>query len=248
MFIKGILFFFFWQLKSRGCKFAGNPTQNGHVTENDAPPKEHVEKVNGVHNGDVQKGADSPYAKIHGHTAAEATNVREHGTGIEAQMPKLRHSDYYTEPSIQELAAKERAEPGFCSRVKDFVVGRHSYGSIKFFGETDVRRLDVEAIVQLNNREVIVYMDETRKPPVGHGLNKPAEVTLLNIKCINKKTGKQHTEGAMVEKYKELLLKKTREQGAEFLSYDAVKGEWKFKVKHFSRYEFVKMDEDNSKS
>jgi hypothetical protein len=38
--------------------------------------------------------------------------------------PKLRHSDYFTEPRIQELAAKERAEPGYCRRVVDFVVGR----------------------------------------------------------------------------------------------------------------------------
>jgi hypothetical protein len=39
-------------------------------------------------------------------------------------MPILHHSDYFTEPRIQELAAKERAEPGYCRRVVDFVVGR----------------------------------------------------------------------------------------------------------------------------
>lgn len=158
-------------------------------------------------------------------------------------MPKLRHSDYYTEPKIQELAAKERAEPGFCRHVKDFVVGRHGYGSIKFFGETDVRRLDLESIVQFNNREVIVYLDESKKPPCGQGLNKPAEVTILNIKCVDKQTGHQYTEGPKVEKYKELLRKKTEAQGAEFVSYDPVKGEWKFRVEHFSRYNMEDNDE-----
>lgn len=39
-------------------------------------------------------------------------------------MPKLRHSDYFTDPKVQELAALERADIGYCRRVKDFVVGR----------------------------------------------------------------------------------------------------------------------------
>ncbi|XP_058106595.1 uncharacterized protein LOC131249867 [Magnolia sinica] len=36
-------------------------------------------------------------------------------------------------------------------------------------------------------------------------------------------------EGPKVEKYKEMLMKKTQDQGARFISYDPVKGEWKFK-------------------
>ncbi|KAI3935028.1 hypothetical protein MKW98_009947 [Papaver atlanticum] len=135
-------------------------------------------------------------------------------------IPKLCHSDYYTEPRIQELAAKERAKPGFCGRVKDFIVGRNGFGSIKFAGETDVRNLDLESLVQFNNREVIVYLDDSKKPPVGQGLNKAAVVTLLNIKCFDKKTGQQCIEGVRVSKYKEMLMKKTVDQGAEFVSYE----------------------------
>ncbi|KAI7725998.1 hypothetical protein M8C21_015253, partial [Ambrosia artemisiifolia] len=146
---------------------------------------------------------------------------------------KLKQPDYYTLPQISELEAKERAEPGYCSRVKDFVVGRHGYGSIKFLGETDVRKVDIETIVQFNNREVIVYMDESKKPPVGEGLNKAAEITLLNIKCFDKKTGMQHTDGSKINKYTEMLKKKADAQGAEFMSYDPVEGEWKFRVQHF---------------
>jgi nuclear pore complex protein Nup98-Nup96 len=190
------------------------------------------QKPNGVHDDhSVQKG-DS-YMTLSGHRAGEAAIVYEHGADIEALMPKLRRSDYYTQPRIQELAAKERAEPGFCRHVKDFVVGRHGYGSIKFLGETDVRRLDLEALVQFNNREVIVYMDDSKKPPIGQGLNKPAEVTLLNIKCFDKKTGQQYTEGPKIEKYREMLKRKAEDQGAEFVSYDPIKGEWKFRVNHF---------------
>ncbi|GAB2279776.1 hypothetical protein Dimus_014415 [Dionaea muscipula] len=199
---------------------------------------------NGTRDGVANpKGGDS-YISLNGHRAGEAAIVYEHGADIEAMMPKLRHSDYYTEPRIQELAAKERAHPGFCRHVKNFVVGRHGFGSIVFLGETDVRRLDLESLVQFNHREVIVYMDESKKPPVGQGLNKPAEVTLLNIKCHDKKTGFQYTEGPKIEKYKEMLKKKAEDQGAEFVSYDAVAGEWKFRVNHFSKYNLGDEDGD----
>ncbi|KAK9070735.1 hypothetical protein SSX86_011137 [Deinandra increscens subsp. villosa] len=146
---------------------------------------------------------------------------------------KLQQPDYYTQPQISELEAKERADPGFCRRVRDFVVGRHGYGSIKFLGETDVRKVDIEALVQFNNREVIVYVDDSKKPPVGEGLNKAAEITLLNIKCIDKKSGMQYTDGSKISKYAEMLKKKAAAQGAEFMSYDPVEGEWKFRVEHF---------------
>ncbi|XP_021900313.1 nuclear pore complex protein NUP98A isoform X2 [Carica papaya] len=225
---------------------AGNkdkhPVEDGAVAF--VHPIKMNQKLNGVHD-DHPPQKENSYMTLSGHRAGEAAIVYEHGADIEALMPKLRRSDYYTEPKIQELAAKERAEPGFCRRVSDFVVGRHGYGSIKFTGDTDVRRLDLESLVQFNNREVIVYMDDSKKPPVGQGLNKPAEVTLLNIKCFDKKTGQQYTEGPKVEKYKEMLKRKAEEQGAEYVSYDPIKGEWKFRVKHFSKY---KVDDDGDDS
>jgi nuclear pore complex protein Nup98-Nup96 len=153
--------------------------------------------------------------------------------------PNLSKGDYFTEPSLEELAAKERAEPGYCCRVRDFVVGRQGYGSIKFLGETDVRGLDLESVVEFNNREVAVYKDESKKPPVGEGLNRPAVVTMLNIKCRSRKTGETYTDGPKLDRYKEILVKKGQEQGAEFVSFDNVKGELKFKVKHFSSYGFA---------
>ncbi|CAH9106522.1 unnamed protein product [Cuscuta europaea] len=227
-----------------------NGTENGSSSKETTYPLKTNHKPNGVPEGGAstatQKGGSSSIT-LTGHRAGEAAIVYEHGADIEALMPKLRHPDYYTEPRIQELAAKERAEPGFCRHVKDFVVGRHGFGSIRFIGETDVRRLDLESIIQFNNREVIVYMDETKKPPVGQGLNKQAEVTLLNIKCFDKKTGQNYTDGPRVDKYKEMLKRKAEDQGAEFVSFDASKGEWKFKVKHFSKY-WLGDDEDEETS
>ncbi|CAM6098075.1 unnamed protein product [Calypogeia fissa] len=207
-----------------------------------SPPLKPGSKMNGVREEHNHRG--NGYISITGHRAGEAAIAYEHGADIEALMPKLRHSDYFTEPRIQELAAKERAEPGYCRRVHDFVVGRRGYGSVKFLGDTDVRRLDLEGIIQFNKCEVLVYMDESKKPPAGQGLNKPAEVTLLNVKSVDKKTGQHFTEGPEIEKFEKRLKRKTEEQGAEFISFDAVKGEWKFQVKHFSRYGLDDSDEE----
>ncbi|KAI5075360.1 hypothetical protein GOP47_0009436 [Adiantum capillus-veneris] len=192
--------------------------------------------TNGTHVEHTHRG--NGYMSITGHRAGEAAVAYEHGADIEALMPKLRHSDYYVKPRVQELAAKERAEPGYCRRVKGFEVGRQGYGLVRFLGETDVRGLDLESIIQFNRCEVLVYMDETKKPPPGVGLNKPAEITLLNVKYIDKKSGQHLSEGPEVEKFEKKLKKKTEEQGAEFISYDAVKGEWTFRVLHFSKYGF----------
>ncbi|KAL7237773.1 hypothetical protein ACSBR2_003969 [Camellia fascicularis] len=195
-------------------------------------------KPNDAHNYNVSHKGSSLHIKTTGCKASEATILKENVANVEPLMPQLARSEYYTKPQILELAVKERAEPGFCSHVKDFVVGRHGYGNIKFLGETDVQKLDLDSLVQFNTREVVVYMDEKKKPPVGQGLNKAAEVTLYNVKCIDKKTGKEYINGPNVDKYRRMLIKKATEQGAEFVSYDPAEGEWKFRVKHFSQYKF----------
>ncbi|KAK3030381.1 hypothetical protein RJ639_038909 [Escallonia herrerae] len=183
-----------------------------------------------------KEGASSAEGNLKSNLMREDNSTQEtdlHTSVDYKLMPKLRHPDYYTEPRIQELAEKERAEPGFCCRVKDFVVGRHGYGSIKFLGETDVRKLDIESHVHFNAREVVVYMDKCKKSQVGQGLNKPAVVTLLNVKCIDKRTGKQYVDGPVVDKYREMLIKEAADKGGEFVSYDPAEGVWKFMVQHF---------------
>src|ERR1044072_8604748 len=119
----------------------GTAAENGYVKE----PVQHVttkQASNGSNEDHSPQKADM-YETLSGHRAGEAAFVYEHGADVEALLPKLRRSDYYTVPRINELAARERAEPGFCSHVKDFVVGRKGFGSIRFLGETDVDRKSV---------------------------------------------------------------------------------------------------------
>ncbi|KAG5249766.1 PRECOCIOUS family protein [Salix suchowensis] len=158
---------------------------------------------------------------------------------VEALLPTMRSVDYYMEPCLMDLAAREVADPGYCSRVLDFTVGRFGYGRVKFLGKTDVRRLNLDQIVKFNRHEVVVYEDENAKPMVGQGLNKPAEVSLtLKLKLLDFNKGQ-------INEVVERLRESMERQGAEFISYDPVIGEWKFLVCHFSRFGLSGDDEED---
>ncbi|XP_022849973.1 nuclear pore complex protein NUP96 [Olea europaea var. sylvestris] len=159
---------------------------------------------------------------------------------IEDSLPILQSSDYYTEPCLSELSAREFMNPGFCSRVQDFIVGRVGYGCVKFIGETDVRWLNLDQIIKFNRGEIVLYEDESSKPVVGQGLNKPAEVTLfLRVKSLNPCNEDWLKE--VVGKLKH----KTESQGAKLISFDPINSEWKFSVPHFSKFGLSEDDEED---
>merc|ERR1719158_1780946 len=112
-------------------------------------------------------------------------------------------------------------------RVENFEVRHKKHGRIVFQGTTDLRGLDLDQLIVFGNRTVDVYPDESVKPPMGQGLNKPARITLCDIF-----PGKN----ASAEQVADKLRRFTAKQDAEFLSYSAPEGEWSFRVEHFSRY------------
>ncbi|KAL5576099.1 hypothetical protein UlMin_017798 [Ulmus minor] len=158
---------------------------------------------------------------------------------IEASLPTLSSPEYYIEPCFDELVIRELMDPGYCSQVSDFTVGRCGYGSVRFIGETDVRWLDLDNIVKFHRHEVVVYEDESVKPVVGQGLNKIAEVTLV-LKLTSLDVG-EWRNGSILEK----LRQSTEKQGAHFISFDPANGEWKFLVPHFSRFGLSDDDEED---
>ncbi|WOL00606.1 nuclear pore complex protein [Canna indica] len=158
---------------------------------------------------------------------------------IDSLLPTLHSSDYYTKPSFDELAAREIVDAGYCSKVPDFTVGRVGYGNIKFLGNTDVRWLNLDEIVKFEKHSVVVYDNEAQKPPVGQGLNKTAEVTLIL------QLGKLDLHSLDSARCSGILKKSADRQGAQFISFDLSSGKWIFLVHHFSRFGLEDEEEDD---
>ena len=99
----------------------------------------------------------------------------------------LKRAGYYTIPRYSEIVKMLDAE-GNCN-VENFTIGRENYGNIFFPGVTNVAGLNLDEIVFIRNKEVIVYPDERGKPEVGKGLNKKADITLDKVWPVIKSRG-----------------------------------------------------------
>jgi hypothetical protein len=137
-------------------------------------------------------------------------------------LPKLTTTGYSLQPSNIELA---RMTTDQLQNVANFTV-MNQHGQIEFEGLTDVTRLDIDQILQIEASSVCVYPDnsEVTKPKLGKGLNKPAKVTLYN--CKPKKA-------TPVEEFLAKIKKYCDDRDCEFISYTATSGTWVFRVKHF---------------
>ena len=78
-------------------------------------------------------------------------------------------------------------------------------------------------------------MDDAQKPPIGEGLNCPAEIALTGIFKIDKATKKPTTDTGALSKFKQKLKSLAASQNAQFVDYKPDKGVWRFRVDHFSR-------------
>lgn len=86
--------------------------------------------------------------------------AKDHPCGIICTRP-----EYYTLPSLEELP-QYLDEHGACI-VKGFTVGRKGYGNVYFPDEMDISGLNIDELVHFRYREINVYPDDSKKPPVG---------------------------------------------------------------------------------
>lgn len=77
--------------------------------------------------------------------------------------------------------------------------------------------------------------DGPKKPDLGDGLNKPAEITLYKI-FKRDQNGEPTKNPAEQQKFFKKLQHTATKQNTEFINYDADRGIWKFRVDHFSRF------------
>ena len=147
-----------------------------------------------------------------------------------ARVPKVVAPDdevadggYYTSPPMTVVAST--------ASVPNFIVGRKGYGTISFKSPvdlTDVASLSIlREIVEITRGTVTVYPDESKKPPLGKGLNVPALVTLENVQPPPDFEGDEFIEELRVR------------PDTEFVSYNVETGEYVFNVEHFSTYSAI---------
>lgn len=137
---------------------------------------------------------------------------------------------------LKKMSSKELAH------VKNFSVYRPNIGKIEWDGETDVRGLDLDLIVNIEKRGVEVYDSDDAallKPAMGYGLNKSAIIYLDDI---------YPPEGSTLQKrnlFTDKLRKICEKSGSEFIDYSLASGQWIFRVQHFSRYGLDDSDEED---
>lgn len=155
---------------------------------------------------------------------------------------------YYTIPSMDDLKSY-LAEDGSCV-VPNFTVGREGYGNVYFGKEIDVAGLNLDEIVHFRNKEIIVYPDDDNKPPIGHGLNREAQVTLDQVWPLDK-TKHEPIKDAnrLAEMDWEAKLRRVCDKNeTRFIEYRPETGSWVFRVKHFSKYGLNDSDEEDEEN
>mmetsp|Transcript_31624 Transcript_31624/g.72173 ORF Transcript_31624/g.72173 Transcript_31624/m.72173 type:complete len:472 (-) Transcript_31624:73-1488(-) len=136
-------------------------------------------------------------------------------------VPRLARPGYSCKPSIQELSLMTEAE---LSKVDSFEIHRESYGWVRWEGLTDLRHMDLDAVVSIESRQLIMYPLGS-VPPVGHGLNKQAVVCLIVTPTATMQ--KQRTRAEIQALVREL----TESLGGQLLSYDMK--HWIFRMMRF---------------
>lgn len=125
------------------------------------------------------------------------------------QIAKLESKKFTTFPEFVVLCRMTEEE---LKNVKDFSV-ENEHGKIVFDGYTDVRKLDIDSIITIKAKEVVLYPDESTKPEVGMGLNKPATVALY--KCFPNNNDVRNKGAA----FKKRLEKASSKQNVMLLYY-----------------------------
>lgn len=163
----------------------------------------------------------------------------DHPTGI-----ILRRVGYFTIPPLNELCSY-LSEDGTCV-INNFTVGREGYGNVYFDERMDVANLNLDEIVYFRNREVIIYPIDDKKPPVGTGLNRRAQVTLDQVWPMDKANHEPIKDMERLKNmdYEGKLRRACYKHDTKFIEYRPETGSWVFRVNHFSKYGLSDSDEE----
>lgn len=161
----------------------------------------------------------------------------------------LLDSGYWCSPPPDHLAT---LSPSQLMAVSGFVIGRKDYGYITFNYDVDLTafasdfksELFGKAVIFRPTKTVEVYPEESKKAPIGSGLNVPATITLEKVYPIDKKTKRAIKDAARFDEVQALVRKLKNMRNMEYISYNPFGGVWTFKVSHFSIWGLI--DEEDA--
>ena len=202
----------------------GNSRPNG-TRPNGVPAQSEMEQVKG-----------NELAIVHEDGPPESSN-----TSSSQPQPRVDRTDpepgkYYMKPSREELRKVPRDR---LKKFPDFIIGREECGFVHFDQPVDLTTVDLDHIYDniavITTRSLTIYPHAASKPPLGHGLNVPATITLANSwpRGRDRKTPSFEKSGLKFSRHVDRLSKVG---GTEFVKYDKDTGEWVFKVPHFTTY------------
>ncbi|GJQ66844.1 hypothetical protein Trydic_g18599 [Trypoxylus dichotomus] len=157
----------------------------------------------------------------------------------------LTRPDYYTVPPMDKLY-EHRLGDGQCL-IRGFTIGRVGYGNVSFPDLIDIANLNLDELVHFRYRELTIYPDDTKKPPLGQGLNRRAQVTLDRVYPKEKVDRKLITdlETLTAINFADTLRDLCEKHGSKFLDYRPETGSWVFMVEHFSKYKYSDSDTED---
>ncbi|KAL0126104.1 hypothetical protein PUN28_004910 [Cardiocondyla obscurior] len=164
---------------------------------------------------------------------------------VNAAKITLQRAGYYTIPPLDKL---DDFVCGESCVVPNFTIGRQDYGNVYFPDSFDIYGLNLDEIVHFRHKEVIIYPNDEKKPPVGQGLNRRAQVTLDKVWPHDKSLHEPITDPQRLAamNYEGKLRRVSAKHDTRFLEYRPETGSWVFKVDHFSKYGLSDSDEDDN--
>ncbi|CAK9097217.1 unnamed protein product [Durusdinium trenchii] len=136
-----------------------------------------------------------------------------------AAAPGEAEPGFVVEPELSQLSSSQ------LKSVQELKVLKPGVGMVVFHGTTDCTDLDVARDIVLKRGYVLVYPDQKKKPPPGHGLNKHATVTMYQ--CFPPGEPLRALSEEAVAEYKDKIRRMTEENSAcTFIDYDCQTGRW----------------------
>ncbi|KAG5359139.1 Nucleoporin nup189 [Yarrowia sp. C11] len=175
------------------------------------------------------------------------THEGRHMAVVTEEEPAKLPSDYWMYPSLDTLKS---LTPEQLKNVEGLNIGRKNYGYISWPGTVDLSSTDLDSIlgflVIFSLRAVVVYADDSHKPPLGQGLNKPAVITLEHVSKVDRRGNKLvDPTNPRVIRHRQQLQKSIESKDGKHLSYDPASGVWVFQVPHFSRWGVPDSDDED---